>query len=115
MKKVISFATMLVLALSLFVSAYASDISTQSDAMLSSSVCPSCNIQMTCTGFEDFTDERVYIRHNINCPNSNVEEGSHMHFLIYGDYFYICPNCNYSGIMRVCTAEQCQLSRPGRK
>lgn len=111
MKKVISFAMMLVFVLSFFFPAYASDISTQSDAILSSSVCPSCNIQMTCSGFEDFTDERVYIRSNITCPNSDVEEGSHMHFLIYGDYFYICPNCSYSGIMRVCTAEKCQLSR----
>lgn len=113
MKKVISFATMLVLVLSFFFQAYASDISTLSDPILSSSVCSTCNIRMNCNGSDVY--EYRYQRLNKSCPNSNVEEGSHPHFLFYNDYFYICPNCSYSGIMRVLAWEECQLSRPGRK
>lgn len=114
MKKVISFATILVLVLSFFFPAYASDISTQSDAMLSSSICPNCNIQMTCCGSTIDAYEYRYQKLNKSCPNSDVEEGSHTHFLFYDDYYYICPSCSYYGIMRVFSREECQISRSRR-
>lgn len=110
MKKAILFAAIFVLVLSLSFPAYATDVSVQSRPMLSSSVCPNCTIQMTHGGTLVNAYEYHYQRLNINCPNSDVETGSHLHVLFYDDHIYTCPDCGLSGTMRVFSKERCQIS-----
>ncbi len=111
MKKAILFAAIFVLVLSLSFPAYATDVSVQSRPMLSSSVCPNCTIQMTHSGTLIDAYEYHYQRPNIKCPNSCLlETGSHLHVLFYNDQIYVCPDCGFSGIMRVFSKERCQIS-----
>lgn len=76
--------------------------------MLTSNICPACNIQMTFNGSSPY--ETSFRMLNKACPNSDVETGSHEHRLYYNDNFYICPNCSGTGIMRVFVKERCAIS-----
>ena len=106
MKKVISFATMLVLVISLFVPAYAFD----AGPVLSSTVCPKCNVQMARYASEPDSYEYRFQMRNIDCPNSDVETGSHLHVYFYNQNYYICSYCGYYGVILTYSKERCDLS-----
>lgn len=93
---------------SMLLPAYAAGESVLYDPILSTNVCPNCLVQMTFEGSIEYI--KTYERTNLSCPNSDVETGSHTHWLVYNDKCYTCPLCAFSGIMRIFVKERCQIS-----
>lgn len=107
-KKVSIFFLVVALIGTMLLPAYAAENSVRSDPTLSSSICPNCHVQMTFNGSSEYIV--TYERTNLSCPNSDVETGSHTHWLVYNDNYYVCPLCAFSGIMRIFVKERCQIS-----
>lgn len=107
-KKSVIFLVISVIICSLLSPVYAAEENERSVPMLSSNVCPNCSVRMS---FEGRTPYEVsFQKLNKQCPNSDVETGSHEHRYYYNDDIYVCSLCNYQGILRAFVKERCAIS-----